>query len=189
MAKKIVLFGDSIIGGYRNGLNTDILEKLIDKHLTNMTNFSDFEFMNMGINGETSRDGIHRIGEVVQENPDVIVIGFGTNDLIDEKVTEEEYLSNLTRFIDELGMNETILLTPAYINTPEVSTTILEGYVSVVKRIGKQMNVSVIDSYHHFMVYPAKEEFLSFDGIHLSEAGYDFLAALIAKNIKAKLSR
>lgn len=68
---KIVLFGDSILHGTADKFQKEMVKNYPDHQL---------EIVNMSVGGETSSDGVRRIGEVVEARPDVVVIGFGMND-------------------------------------------------------------------------------------------------------------
>lgn len=179
--KKIVLFGDSIIGGYLNNKNTDITERLVGKHLADM-GFPGYTFVNLGVNGDTSREGLVRVDQAVEEAGDFVVVFFGDNDLVSDRVSVAAYQEFLEKIVAELGGKEKVILVgPSYIKTvPEEK---LAKYVVAAKQVGENA-LSFIDLNHHMKVYPGHDEFLAEDGLHLSEAGYDFFTALIARNIK-----
>lgn len=183
MTKKIILFGDSITGGYVNHENTDILDRLATQHLSNM-GFPGYEFINMGVNGETSRDGLKRAAEVAEQDSKFVVIFFGDNDAVDQHVSPQEYQENLEKMIEKIGGAKVILLSPGYIRV--MDQTVLEVYVAAAKNAAGD-EATFLNLYHHMTVYPGKNEFLQSDGLHLSELGYDLLSSLIARDIKIKL--
>lgn len=180
---KIVLFGDSITGGYINHENTDILERLTAQHLSNM-GFPGYTFINQGVNGQTSRNGLARVAEVSAEDAEIVVIFFGVNDAVDQKVTLQDYQKNLAKMIEQIGSDKIILVSPSYIRI--MNQDILKAYVAAAQAAAGA-ETAFLNLYQHMVVYPGKNEFLQSDGLHLSETGYDFLSALIARDIKIKL--
>lgn len=182
--KKIVLFGDSITGGYINKENTDILERLTAKHLSNM-GVPEHTLVNLGVNGNTSRNGLARVSEVLREDADIAVVFFGDNDAVDQKISVSEYKENLTRIIQQIGRKKVQLVSPSYIRV--MDQEVLEDYVTAAGSAAGE-DTAFLDLYHHMKVYPGRNEFLQYDGLHLSEAGYDFLAALIAGEIRNRRS-
>ncbi|MDH6363881.1 lysophospholipase L1-like esterase [Enterococcus sp. PF1-24] len=181
--RKIVLFGDSITGGYLNYQNSDILTEMTAKHLSNM-GFPDNQWVNHGVNGETSRDALRRLATIAAENADLVVVFFGDNDIIDEKVAVAEYQANLQKIVEQLGADKVLLVGPTYIRS--VDQSLLQQYVAAAEAVGKE-TVSFLNMYQHMTVYPGVNEFLQTDGLHLSEAGYDLLSSLIARDLKVKM--
>lgn len=180
---KIILFGDSITGGYLNRENTDILEGLTSKHLSNM-GFPGYTFINKGVNGETSRNGLARVGEVIQEDAEIVVVFFGDNDAVDQRISVPDYQKNLSAIIERIGSEKVLLVSPSYIRI--MDQKILEEYVAAAQEAAGNM-VHFLNLYQHMVAYPGRNDFLQYDGLHLSEDGYDFLSALIARDIKFKL--
>ena len=68
---KIIFFGDSITREYAPDFEKILKEKYPDKEIT---------ATNAGVIGETSRDGLKRVPNLLNESLDVVVIGFGMND-------------------------------------------------------------------------------------------------------------
>lgn len=187
--KKIVLFGDSLMAGLRNGDTSDYLDQVVLDTLTGM-GYPDYTVVNLGRRGEGSSDGLKRIEDVVNENGDFVAILFGDNDAIKQKATKEEFGQNLAAMLDKLDPEKTIVLTPTYVNT-EIKTIAdndrQQAYAAEAKKVAKEKGVWSIDLYHHMTTYPAPNEFLQNDGLHPSDEGYQFIGSLIARDIKNKL--
>ena len=92
----IVCFGDSITLRYASVLEQQIKQKFAD-----VTS----KVINAGVSGETSRDGLRRIEEVVEKQPNIVIIGFGMNDCGKEppnRVPVSEFVRNLVHMIERL---------------------------------------------------------------------------------------
>ena len=73
----IVCFGDSLTAGYGADLGhsyPDYLQKLLDSR------GYPYRVVNKGISGETSKDGVSRLNDVLAAHPQIAVVEFGGND-------------------------------------------------------------------------------------------------------------
>ncbi|GCF94262.1 esterase [Enterococcus florum] len=188
--KKIVLFGDSLLTGVMNGETSDILDRYILDELTGM-GFPGYQLVKLGKRGETSSEGLARVDEAVEAEGDFVVISFGTNDSLKSDDSLDTFGENIKKLVGAFDASKVILLTTGYINTevyPDGDNERQQLFAQKAKMAAAEMDVNVIDLYHHMTVYPAPKEFLqTFDGIHPSDEGYHFLGALIARDIKEKL--
>lgn len=187
--KKIVLFGDSLAAGYYEGASSDLLDKITIKELTGM-GFPGYQIVNLGVPGETSAQGLARVEQAVAENPDFIAIMLGSNDALNQSATPEEYGETMKQIIGKFPAEKVIVLSPAYVDEKlcaDGNNQRQQAYVAALKEVAGEMGVNMIDLYHHMTVYPVPTEFLGSDGLHPSEEGYDFIGALIARDIKNKL--
>jgi len=73
----IVCFGDSLTAGYGTDPGQsypDALQRLLDSR------GSYYRVVNEGISGNTTKDGLDRVGDVIAEHPKIVVLEFGGND-------------------------------------------------------------------------------------------------------------
>ena len=73
----IVAFGDSLTAGYgadQGNSYPDYLQKLLDTR-----NFQ-YRVVNMGISGNTTKDGVDRLKDVLAVKPELVIVEFGGND-------------------------------------------------------------------------------------------------------------
>jgi len=106
-------FGDSLI----NGVNfqdppdrfSPNLNAALEARGLNAT------VINRGVNGDTSAQGLARVADVIDDNPDVVILELGTNDALTE-VDPATVEANLRDIIDQLqdGGVDQILLTGAF---------------------------------------------------------------------------
>ena len=73
----IVCFGDSLTAGYGTDPGQsypDYLQKVLDAHGYR------YRVVNKGVSGDTSKDGVTRLGDVLAAHPQIALVEFGGND-------------------------------------------------------------------------------------------------------------
>lgn len=188
---KLVLFGDSITAGDFGEAASPILTNMVKEDLV-AQGYNDISIVNAGIPGDTSVGGLRRLeNDVLAVDPDYVVIFFGANDCSESHpITAEDYRNNLSQMIEQIGEEKVILLTPPFVDAarqPSRQDEEVRRFVAAAKEVGETYEVPTVDMYHALSVYPGVDEFLQEDGLHFSEYGYEFLAALIVREIKGKL--
>ncbi|MCB5956361.1 GDSL-type esterase/lipase family protein [Enterococcus sp. CWB-B31] len=187
---KLVLFGDSITAGFFDEPASPILTNLVKEGLE-AQKITDIAIINAGIPGDTTSGGLKRMEkDVLSKEPDMVTIFFGANDCSDSRpIDVQEYGENLSQMINSIGKEKVVLFTPPFVDSarqPDRQDEEIRRFVAKAKEIGEQQEVPVVDIYHAMTVYPGTDEFLQPDGLHFSEVGYEFLAALIVREIKGK---
>jgi acyl-CoA thioesterase I len=89
----IVAFGDSLVTGVGAGEGKDFVSLLSAK--------IGEPIINLGHSGDTTRDGIARIEEVLQEKPRLVIVLLGGNDFL-RKVPRDDVFENLQTIITTL---------------------------------------------------------------------------------------
>ena len=192
--KKIVLFGDSITAGRFIEAVSPILVDDIKKDITRM-HLETVEIINAGSrSADTTEDGLKRLQrEVLDEQPDIVTIFFGANDVAEYCLVEvEQYINNLNFMVEQIGHDKVILITPSYMNSDKKvdrPQERLQEYQRRVKQLGRDLSVPVVDLYKAMCSYPGSNEFLQVDGLHFSKVGYELLSALIVQELKSKLKK
>ena len=137
---KIVCFGDSITKSY--------CKPFKDKIEYRYSNFK-IEVVNAGVKSETTRDALSRLDNVLSENANVAVIGFGMNDWR-KGVEIDEFKTNLSKIITEFTKRNvrTIVLTitPDANKEGEVSTKLL-AYNTALKQVAYECKVRIADAF------------------------------------------
>ncbi|HEX5234749.1 MAG TPA: arylesterase [Silvibacterium sp.] len=75
----IVCFGDSLTAGYGAATGhsyPDYLQQMLDSHGYH------YRVVNMGISGDTTKDGVSRLNSVIAAHPAIAVVEFGGNDVL-----------------------------------------------------------------------------------------------------------
>lgn len=172
---RIVALGDSTTYGY--GVE-DAYPKQLAWRLSQIG--IDVSVINSGINGDTTGGAQLRFDrDVLQHDPDVVIIQFGLNDQStrfytkpegqESYVSQKEYEANLRHFITALRSRgiTTILMTPnpmcwtptleqhypdgPYLDPPNGGNLLLGKYVALVRKVAREERVPLVDIYRLYL--------------------------------------
>ena len=166
---KIIFFGDSITKEY-----TPIFEKVLRKEYPDIQ----LEVINAGVRGETSRDGLKRIDQLVDESPQVVVIGFGMNDWR-KGVSKREFKRNLCKMVDRFeAIGARVLLVTINPSTEGVrwgTNKTVDEYSCIVREIAleKRIKIADVNSLWKREIKPARRGLR--DAIHPNSLGYEII--------------
>jgi acyl-CoA thioesterase-1 len=137
--------------------------------------------------------------DVLEHKPDVVTIGFGTNDAyIDSKIEGgssriplDKYAENLSYMITELQKSgaKVILIAPNALGKiqGDLQNERLVQYVEKVRKLSKKYGTGLVDNFKMFMEYhkvPGQNmDVLMLDGTHPNDQGHEMIAELIFKEI------
>jgi lysophospholipase L1-like esterase len=187
----IVCFGDSITKAYVPFLESEL----------KATQYGDYEIINEGIGGETSRDAIKRIDRIIAYNPEVVIIGFGMNDSArTNSISAEEYKENMSKIIYELRNNNirTLILTlnpKGFKNSINTINDVVKGKYEnkninrineIIKEISFSEKIKIVNiNYFWKLKFRNKKDGLK-DDIHPNEKGNKLFAEVVAKHLRRK---
>lgn len=205
---KIVCFGDSLTYGYGVLENIAFPYRLSQDLPQKYPNYT-FSVINSGINGQTTREALQRLqGSILGREPQIVLILFGSNDCAlneGQYRTPYEFEKNLRQILDQIlalttqnkfnsGKTLPILFTPpSMVDTdfyPFTTNDRLEAYGSIVQTIAKEYQIPCIDLFAQFQKiqdHKAYDDCFQFDGLHLSNQGYDILYTCLQKTLYAIL--
>lgn len=191
--RRIIFFGDSIteLGVKPNGyvaILRDSLNSLGSK----------FEVIGAGISGNRVTDLQRRLEkDVLSKKPSIVVIYIGINDVWHFKfadrgltgTSKDEYreiLSGIVADIQSAGA-KVILCTPSVVgekkNGANELDQMLDEYSDISRAIAKEHNAALLDLRREFLAYlhehnasNAEKDILTYDGVHLNDAGNAFVA-------------
>jgi len=200
---KVIFFGDSITElaikrdkhvGYI--LRMDSMLKLQKKN-------DQYELIGSGISANKVYDLYLRMDDdVLSKNPDVVVIFVGVNDVwhktllgtgTDADKFEKFYYAILKRLKDR--NIKAILCTPAVVGEKTDYSNPLDGdlnkYSNIIRDIAKKSNLPLVDlrkKYHDYLQKNNSDNkdrgILTYDGVHMNDAGNQFLADIMWNAIK-----
>ncbi len=116
----IVAFGDSITHGAVGPGEIDyesVYWNRLRKKIINVRNYVPVNVINAGIGGTTAESSVKRMdSQVLQHNPDLLIVCFGLNDI---NCSLETYLASLKKILEKGLENniDTIFMTPNMLNT------------------------------------------------------------------------
>ena len=189
-------FGDSLTYGYGVLDGISFMDRL-KKHLPQEFPYNEWKIINSGINGDTTREGLRRIyRDVIDYDPDIITILFGSNDsaLNDYQhraITEFEInLEEITKLIQSKTQAKIIFITPPPLIEDELfpftTNKAVSAYSEVIRNNAVKFGCELID-FNNIMAEEAKgdlDPFLQYDGLHLSDKGYELIYKHIFHTIK-----
>ncbi|HEU4677265.1 MAG TPA: GDSL-type esterase/lipase family protein [Candidatus Paceibacterota bacterium] len=160
----IVAFGDSLVEGYGATEGNDLVSDL-SKELGRPV-------LNLGRSGDTTEDGLARIGDALAADPGVVILLLGGNDFIrqtDSATTE----ANLGAIIERLESNGAVVVLLG------VRSGVLGGDSAAMyeELAARYRTVYVPDVLSGVIGHGD----LMYDGVHPNDAGY----AMIAKRVAA----
>jgi lysophospholipase L1-like esterase len=156
----VVALGDSLTYGYGASPNT--------AYPTVLQELSTWNVINAGVNGDTSENILARITDITAQNPDLVLLGVGGNDVL-QRVQSDTTRANITAVIDELkSANIDVVL----IAQPHFSASALFGRASdnpVYEDIARAENIPLYASGWSDIL---SDDSLKSDQIHANTAGY-----------------
>ena len=198
--KKVIFFGDSITqaGVQPNGYIT-----VMKDMLRHEGDSADYDLIGAGIGGNKVYDLYLRLeDDVLSKSPDIVVIYVGVNDVWHKSSsgtgTDADKFEKFYRAIIKKVQSanaKVILVTPATIGEKKAYMNQQDGdlnkYSGIIKSIGSDMNLPVVDLRTVFENYEQQHNtndvdrgVLTVDGVHLNDAGNKLVAETIMKAIK-----
>lgn len=176
----IVFLGDSITNGYK-----------LDSHFKTYT--KNYSVINSGINGNVTDDILNNLKHrVLQYNPSKVFLLIGTNDIGLGKDTD--YITdNVEKIIEKIKKHDKktqIYVESVYPVDEEKNTAsgrnndTIKELNKKVKTLCKKDNITYIDCYDSLLNDEGqlKDEY-TYDGLHLTEKGYDVVTKKLEKYI------
>jgi acyl-CoA thioesterase-1 len=169
----LVAFGDSLTAGYGADLDKsypDYLQKELDSRGYH------YRVVNEGVSGNTTKDGLSRIDDVVALHPAVVIVAFGGNDGL-RGVQPQEMQANLDRIVDTLQKAHARVVIAGITLPPNYGAAYIERFDDVYPSVAKKYHTPLLP----FMlanVWNVRGD-MQQDGIHATPAGN----AQVARNL------
>lgn len=96
---KITVFGDSLVSGYRMDAAHAFPAQL---ELALRQNDYDVRITNAGRNGQTSAGGLRSLPRIIAQEPDLVILVLGANDMLKRRSPEKTY-ANLSAILERLN--------------------------------------------------------------------------------------
>lgn len=166
-SQKIIAFGDSLTEGY--GLDRDesypsqLQQKLISQ------GYEQYEVINSGVSGETSRGALSRVDFILSQEPDIVILEIGANDAlrgIDLSSTEQ----NIDEIITRLKASGITVILAGMQITENLGRPYITQFADLYPSLAGKHNTPFIPS---FLAGVGGVPDLNIaDGIHPNEEGY-----------------
>jgi lysophospholipase L1-like esterase len=156
----VIALGDSLTYGY--GASPEAA------YPTVLADLSKWRVINAGVNGDTSADVLARVDEITKQNPNLVLLGVGGNDVL-QRIQSDTTRANITAIIDTLqAKNIDVIL----VAEPHLSASALFGKVSdnpLYEDIADAKDVPLYSSGWSAVLL---DDTLKSDQIHANAAGY-----------------
>ena len=197
--KKIIFFGDSIT---ELGVKPKGFIKVLEEKLAHKKVLQNYTLIGAGKSANKVYDLYLRMEEdVIAKKPDIVVIWIGVNDVwhkqsagtgTDADKFERFYHALIKRFKEK--KITAYLCTPAVIGEKQNGANELDKeldkYSDIIRRVAEKNNCQLIDLRQAFKNYiklhnkeNAKQGILTYDGVHLNDAGNRLVADVINKKL------
>jgi acyl-CoA thioesterase-1 len=162
----IVCLGDSITSGVGATPETAYPSLLTSRLGTDV--------INHGVPGDTTEEGLARVDDVLAEDPWLVIVELGGNDILN-RVPPERTEAALRRIVERLlAANVAVVLI-------ELEVPFAGRYAEIYNRIGDEYDVPVIDDILGEILTDAS---LKADPIHPNSRGHEVLAAALADELE-----
>lgn len=197
---KIVFFGDSITESGRNLLDPEDLGvgyvKIAAGKLRLLYPDTNFKFVNRGVGGERTAELLKRVKkDVVDENPDYVVLEVGINDVWcrfsrGEEVTPETFRANYLSLVDTiLATGAKLFLIQPYalkMGDKQRFRPFLSRFNEAIREIAQEKDIALVPVDEIFMGVTQDIDSAQFatDGVHPTHRGCRYIADLLIKELK-----
>ncbi|WP_201509212.1 GDSL-type esterase/lipase family protein [Psychrobacter alimentarius] len=156
----VISLGDSLTYGYGASLDA--------AYPTVLANLSQWKVINAGVNGDTSADVLARVDDITAQNPDLVLLGVGGNDVL-RRIPSETTRANINTTIETLQSEniEVVLIAEPYF-----STSALFGKASDNPIYEEIADAKKIPLYSGGWSAVLSDNTLKSDRIHANAAGY-----------------
>lgn len=158
----IVAFGDSLIVGAGSTKGNDFVSELSKR--------VDTPIVNLGKRGDTTRDALLRLDDVLESNPKIVLLLLGGNDYL-QKIPKEETFSNLGIMIESIHKSGSIVILLG-VRGGVLKDNFKGDFMALSKKYSTAFVPNVLDD---IFGHPD----LMFDTIHPNDLGYEIIAERI----------
>ncbi|HEX2917765.1 MAG TPA: arylesterase [Edaphobacter sp.] len=137
---RIVCFGDSLTAGYGTDPGQaypDDLQALLDKE------GYDYRVVNAGISGNTSKDGVARVDQIVALKAEIVVVEFGGNDGL-RGLRIADTRANLEKIVSTLKKSGTKVVLAGITLPPDYGPDYIRQFDETYNLLAKKYKVPMI---------------------------------------------
>jgi len=179
----IVTFGDSLTAGFgaEPGMSyPDFLQKDLDAAGLG------WRVVNRGVSGDTTTDGLNRVGEVLAVKPRVVILEFGGNDGL-RGLPIETTRANLDQMITALQNADVTVVLAGMTLPPNYGPEYIRGFEQVYRDLGAKYKLTRIP----FLLEGVATDkgLMQRDGLHPTGQGNARVAETVLKYLKPELAR
>jgi acyl-CoA thioesterase-1 len=181
----IVCFGDSITAGL--GVDPAVNYPADLQGDLDQAGYR-YRVVNLGISGETTKDGLERVEDVLALKPFVVLVEFGGNDGL-RGLPIEASQKNLTQMVNQLRKGGTKVVVAAITLPPQYGEDYLRKFGAIFPAVTRATGVLLIPFAQLAKGVYGVDGMLQEDGIHPTAAGDAGLAKNVATVLAPMLKR
>jgi acyl-CoA thioesterase-1 len=136
----VACFGDSLTAGY--GVDADNSYPAELQRALDAAGYA-YRVVNMGISGETTKDGLARVERVIRMHPEVVVVEFGGNDGL-RGVPVASSRENLDAIVDQLKKSGTRVALAGITLPPQYSSPYIKSFNETYTVLAKKYAVPLL---------------------------------------------
>jgi acyl-CoA thioesterase-1 len=176
-------FGDSITAGY--GLPPG--HAYPDDLQTNLTHSGyQYRVVNSGISGNTTKDGVDRLRDVLKLHPAIVIVEFGGNDGL-RGIPIADTRRNLNTIVSTLAHAGSKVILAGITLPPNYGPDYVRQFNAIFPAVAEQNRVPVIRNiYEHVYAVP---DAIQQDGVHPTAKGARLLADVFFAALKPMLHK
>ncbi len=177
----IVAFGDSLTAGFGaepGNSYPDFLQKELDAAGLR------WRVVNAGVSGDTTTDGLNRLGEVLAEKPRIVIVEFGGNDGL-RGLPIETTRANLDQIVSTVLNSGAKVVLAGMTLPPNYGPEYIRSFEKVYQELGAKYKVTRIP----FLLegVATKRELMQRDGLHPTGPGNAIVARTVLRYLRPLL--
>lgn len=176
-------FGDSITAGYgldRGHTYPDDLQTQLDNRGYH------YRVVNSGISGNTTKDGVDRVKDVLKLHPAIVIVEFGGNDGL-RGIPITDTRRNLNTIVSTLAHAGSKVILAGITLPPNYGADYVRQFNAIFPEVAEQNHVPVIPNiYEHIYTVP---DAIQEDGVHPTAKGAGLLAEIFFSVLKPLLRK
>ena len=182
---KLLALGDSLTAGYGLGPGdglTDILQARLDSHYGT----GHVQVINAGVSGDTTKGGLARLEWALFDEPDVVLVALGGNDMLRGLEPAQSY-ENLDMILTQLAQKQVPVLLAGMLAPSNMGAEYQAEFDAIYPALAQQHDVLF---YPFFLEGVALDPDLNqADGLHPNPAGVKVMVDGIFASIKELIAQ
>ena len=169
----IVAFGDSLTAGFGVDLKDSypsLLEDILNESVEYKKYNVSFKVINMGVSGESSSGGLDRVDFVLDQKPNLVLIGLGANDML--RSTDPILVrSNIDGIVQKIVLNKVPAILMGVQSAAGNGKEYKKSFDSIYPSVAKKYNLALVPFFlEGVALVPGLN---TADGIHPNRVGYE----------------
>jgi len=150
---------------------------------------SHFEFVNLGVGGDTTIQMLERLPRVTKEKPEMTIVLLGCNDMPRvpdasplNRTSLEQYKTNLSTILSTIQAKRSLFISSFEVDPIKtgISLELFQNYMDGARELAENLGYEIWDLLSETRAQ--KAEFLATDGVHYNGLGHAYIAGkLISK--------